>query len=132
MKNPCLQRVAPPRVTDDASGEEMAVQGAGSEPPSALTETPVSGATKEKVSPLRPRLSFEAITFSDGSTLAVDDDDIVVFVGPNNAGKSATLRELEAWIARSNSGIVVNRTTLRKVVSIDDLRKYLDENSQNG
>lgn len=47
----------------------------------------------------RPTLVFETITFSDGSTLTFEDDDIVVFVGPNNAGKSATLREMEA-IAR--------------------------------
>ena len=48
----------------------------------------------EKVEILRPRLSFETITFSDGTVLRLEDDDIVVFVGPNNAGKSAALREL--------------------------------------
>lgn len=43
---------------------------------------------------VRPTLSFETVTFSDGTTLSFEDDDIVVFVGPNNAGKSAALREL--------------------------------------
>lgn len=60
---------------------------------------------------LRPRLSFEEITFSDGKILALDDDDIVVFVGPNNAGKSAALRELEAWVARSNAGLVIKHAS---------------------
>lgn len=40
----------------------------------------------EKVDVLRPRLSFETITFTDGTVLSLEDDDIVVFVGPNNAG----------------------------------------------
>lgn len=40
-------------------------------------------------------LSFESITFSDNTSLALDADDVVVFVGPNNAGKSAALRELQ-------------------------------------
>ena len=43
----------------------------------------------------RPKLSFKTITFSDGTILELDNDDIVVFVGPNNAGKSAALRELK-------------------------------------
>jgi energy-coupling factor transporter ATP-binding protein EcfA2 len=79
---------------------------------------------------LRPRLSFESITFSDGTVLKFDDDDIVVFVGPNNAGKSAALRELEAWVARSNGGVVVHGATLRKTGSEQDLRAYLEANSQ--
>ena len=29
----------------------------------------------------RPKLCFETITFSDGTKLKLDDDDIVVFVG---------------------------------------------------
>ena len=44
---------------------------------------------EDEVVLLRPRLSFETITFSDGTSLTLDEDDIVVFVGPNNAGKSA-------------------------------------------
>ena len=55
----------------------------------------------EEVETVRPRLSFETVTFSDGTVLRLGEDDVVVFVGPNNAGKSATLRELEAWVARS-------------------------------
>jgi energy-coupling factor transporter ATP-binding protein EcfA2 len=80
--------------------------------------------------PLRPMLSFETITFSDGTTLALDEDDIVVFVGPNNAGKSATLRELETWVGHSNGGLVVTSVTMRKVGTVDDLRNFLELNAQ--
>lgn len=79
---------------------------------------------------LRPRLSFETITFSDGTVLNLEEDDIVVFVGPNNAGKSAALRELDAWVAWSRPGVVIKSATMRKVGTPDDLRAYLDANAQ--
>ena len=34
---------------------------------------------------VRPSPTFESITFSDGQTLSFEEDDIIVFVGPNNA-----------------------------------------------
>ncbi|MEA1619421.1 AAA family ATPase [Erythrobacter sp. T5W1-R] len=78
----------------------------------------------------RPRLAFEAITFSDGSTLSFEDDDIVVFVGPNNAGKSATLREMEAMVARTQPGVIVHSASLKKTGDSASLRAYLDLHSQ--
>ena len=77
-----------------------------------------------------PKLSFEAITFSDGTTLKLDEDDIVVFVGPNNAGKSAALHELEEWVKRSTPGLVVKNATMSKKGTQENLRAYLEENAQ--
>lgn len=79
---------------------------------------------------LKPKLSFETITFSDDTTLSFDEDDIVVFVGPNNAGKSATLRELEGWVAKSQAGVVVKSAALKKTGSAADLLAYLHINAQ--
>lgn len=87
---------------------------------------PVELATK----PQRPTLAFETITFSDGSTLTFEDDDIVVFVGPNNAGKSATLREMETLVGREDSGLIVRSAQLRQTGDSDSLRAYLDQYSQ--
>lgn len=89
------------------------------------------GLADEAESPLlKPKLSLQTITFSDGTTLSFDDDDIVVFVGPNNAGKSAALRELEAWIARSQEGVVVKSAELKKTGSAADLMAYLQRHAQ--
>lgn len=52
-----------------------------------IAESKGGGAIKDGAELLRPRLSFETVTFSDGFNLTLDEDDIVVFVGPNNAGK---------------------------------------------
>ena len=78
----------------------------------------------------RPRLTFKTITFSDGIILELDNDDIVVFVGPNNAGKSAALRELNEWVARSKPGLVIKNATITKEGTQEDLRTYLEANTQ--
>jgi energy-coupling factor transporter ATP-binding protein EcfA2 len=78
----------------------------------------------------RPTLSFEKITFSDDSTLALDEDDIVVFVGPNNAGKSAALRELDQWIGRETGGVVIKSASVTTVGNAHDLQSFLELNSQ--
>ena len=79
---------------------------------------------------LRPSLSFSSITFSDGTVLSLDEDDIIIFVGPNNAGKSAALRELEHWIAHSGAGFVVKSASTRKIGTAADFLKYLEKNAQ--
>ena len=78
----------------------------------------------------RPKLYFETITFSDDSTLELDEDDVLVFVGPNNAGKSAALRELEGWVAHSNAGDVVKKATMSKRGTQEDLRIFLEAKAQ--
>jgi len=93
-------------------------------------ENPKSETSDEKVTLLRPKLSFETITFSDGTTLTLDDDDIVVFVGPNNAGKSAALRELEEWVGSSHAGLVIKNATVRQIGTTNDLRQYLEAKAQ--
>ncbi len=78
---------------------------------------------------VRPALFFKEITFSDGTTLALDEGDIVVFVGPNNAGKSAALRELDAWLRTETGGLVVSSATTQRTGSAADLQAYLDQNA---
>ena len=85
---------------------------------------------KDEVELRRPKLFFETITFSDGTTLTLDEDDIVVFVGPNNAGKSAALRELERWVARSKSGLVIKNAKLTKKGTQVELQAYLEAKAQ--
>lgn len=78
----------------------------------------------------RPSLSFETITFSDGQTLSFEEDDIVVFVGPNNAGKSAALRELQHFMGRPDKQLVISSASLRKIGSSADLLQYLEKHAQ--
>ena len=48
-----------------------------------------------------PSVTFKSLTFSDGTTINLDRNDVVLLVGPNNAGKSVALRELDEYISGS-------------------------------
>lgn len=87
-----------------------------------------NGASDDEL--MRPSLSFETITFSDGQTLSFEEDDIVVFVGPNNAGKSAALRELQHFLGRPGGQLVIRDTSLRKIGDAPNLLRYLEKHAQ--
>lgn len=77
----------------------------------------------------KPRVLITEATFSDGSQLKFAPNEIVVFVGPNNAGKSATLQEMYSFLRnRSFSGKVVKSVQIDSVGSESDLKEWLDSN----
>lgn len=53
------------------------------------------------------RIWINEITFSDNSTLQFEKDDIIVLVGPNNAGKSASLKEAASLLKSKNNKVKV-------------------------
>ena len=73
----------------------------------------------------RPTVTFESITFSDGKTLALEENDVVVLVGPNNAGKSVALKELQGHLAGSGDPKVVKSVELRKTGTPEGFLKFL-------
>lgn len=75
-------------------------------------------------------LTFETLTFSDGTTLHLDESDIVVFVGPNNVGKSQALRELEHFVGQTEPQRVISNVTTRRTGTVDDLRSHLKQISR--
>jgi energy-coupling factor transporter ATP-binding protein EcfA2 len=79
---------------------------------------------------ITPTVSFESVTFSDAAKLVLDPTDIVVFVGPNNAGKSAALRELESHIGPSITQTVIKAVQLRRTGTVEQLRSFLDATSR--
>jgi len=65
---------------------------------------------------------YEQLVFSDGSILNLKECDIVVFVGPNNAGKSAALRDIETLASDSSYiGGVIKSATLTRRGSVEDV-----------
>ena len=61
-----------------------------------------------------PSVTFDSITFSDGTTIDLDPADVVVLVGPNNAGKSLALRELDDYLGGNSVTTVFNSLKLRR------------------
>ena len=77
-----------------------------------------------------PAVTFESITFSDGTRIDLQPTDVVVLVGPNNAGKSVALRQLEQHIEASSQQTVITGSTIRRVGSIDDVVTCLRNNTK--
>jgi ABC-type branched-subunit amino acid transport system ATPase component len=80
---------------------------------------------EERKEIVRPRITFDSITFSDGQTLKLADDEILVFVGPNNAGKSAALQQLEESISRTEPQTIIKATTQKFEGTIESFRTWL-------
>ena len=73
----------------------------------------------------RPTVTFKSITFSDGKNLALEENDVVVFVGPNNTGKSVALKELQGHLAGASDPKVVKSVELRKTGTPEGFLKFL-------
>ncbi len=77
------------------------------------------------------RIWLSEIQFSDNSKIAIDKNDIVVLVGPNNAGKSASLKEAGTLLrAKNNKGKVLKDITIEKDGSETELISFLDSFSK--
>jgi hypothetical protein len=75
---------------------------------------------------LEPRVWVKSIAFSDGTTIALAKDDVIVIVGPNNSGKSATLRGIrDKFALPSATNPVVKAINLVREGSKDELFDWL-------
>ena len=80
---------------------------------------------------IEPAIALESITFSDGTTIQLESTDVVVFVGPNNAGKSVALRELESHVSASpDESVVINSVQLRRTGTAEELLEYLKRHTR--
>ncbi len=98
-----------------------------------LENNPVSG--DSQVSELckghsHPSVTFENIIFSDGTAIHLEPDDVVVLVGPNNAGKSVALRELEAYFGTVGERIVTSSAQLRRNGTAEGFREFVTPHIQ--
>ncbi|MBI2736423.1 MAG: AAA family ATPase [Rhodospirillales bacterium] len=77
-----------------------------------------------------PTAYFTELTFSDGSTLPLEPNDIVVLVGPNNSGKSAALRELPMLLTGEKSlKRVLVSAKWERTGTTEELKNYLAQNA---
>ena len=74
-----------------------------------------------------PIVNFQSVTFSDGSTIELDDSDVVVFVGPNNAGKSLALTELEGHLDNMVGPMVVVTASVRRTGTKEEFARWLEK-----
>jgi ABC-type transport system involved in cytochrome c biogenesis ATPase subunit len=79
---------------------------------------------------MKVRIWISEIQFSDNTIVNFAKDDIVVFVGPNNAGKSASLKEATSLIKQKNGNTkVVKKITIEKEGNSTELFSFLESHS---
>lgn len=77
------------------------------------------------------RITIKTIKFSDGTAIDASGTQIVVLVGPNNAGKSSTLNEIFTGAGNSDEvGPVLRDVLMEKHGSLDDLNAWLATNAK--
>jgi hypothetical protein len=75
---------------------------------------------------IKPSMQFITVIFSDGTVINLESHDLVVLVGPNNAGKSAALRELEHILTKGKTTKVLCCAEIRKTGTYEDVRALLE------
>ena len=79
----------------------------------------------------KPTASISSITFSDGKIIDLEPNEKLMLVGPNNSGKSLTLREMVKSISGQKRdfqrNLVVKDLSLAKSCNSATLRGYLEE-----
>lgn len=88
---------------------------------------------------MKPRVWIKKITFNDATSFELQKDEIVLFVGPNNVGKSVSLKEINTLLnSRSKKSIIITDVEIEKEGEEKDLVDYIksvaivnDENPTN-
>jgi hypothetical protein len=73
----------------------------------------------------------ESLVMSDGSDVVVPADGVVVFVGPNNAGKSVSLRDIDLLLTRTapDEAKAVKVLNIAKTGTQEEFEEWLDRNT---
>lgn len=75
--------------------------------------------------PSSPRVAIISLTFSDDTKVSISPDDVVLVVGPNNAGKSAALRAIRDNLQGEAFSPVLQALEIQRTGSAETLRRWL-------
>jgi energy-coupling factor transporter ATP-binding protein EcfA2 len=77
------------------------------------------------VSPM-PRVAISSLTFSDGTDVPISPNDVVLVVGPNNAGKSAGLRAIRDKLQNAaHKSPVLQGLQIQRTGSLEEFSSWL-------
>lgn len=66
------------------------------------------------------------ITLNTGDSISLSPDSILVFVGPNNVGKSQAIRDIYSMVSKPSKGVVV-RSELIEKPNVDDVSAFMKQ-----
>jgi hypothetical protein len=73
-------------------------------------------------------LHLDEARFNDGTVLRLGPDSVILLVGPNNAGKSQALRDIEQALRSGVRGTVITETSFHKDGQVEDLDEWIQQN----
>ena len=81
---------------------------------------------------MKPAAFVSSIAFSGGQKVGLGRSEKVVLVGPNNSGKSLSLRELQAIAAQEEEArtMAITSIELEKTGSAEDMRGFLEKEAE--
>src|SRR5215213_9711270 len=92
-----------------------------------------SASGNSPTAPSRPRAWLTTVDFTDGTSISLASNEIIVIVGPNNAGKSVALREIdEKLIHLGGDGLVVRGIEIEAPGSDADFMRWADTVMKQG
>ena len=71
---------------------------------------------------------LSSLQFNDETTIPLGNNDIIVFVGPNNAGKSQSLKDIYKLCENENNDVTVIKHLEFTKPSQEDLVKSISKN----
>lgn len=75
-----------------------------------------------------PRVAITSLTFSDSTTVTVSANDVVLVVGPNNAGKSAALRAIRDKLQNAaHKSPALQNLEIQRTGSLDSFKGWLSD-----
>jgi len=79
---------------------------------------------------INPKLTVKKIKFNDDTEMCFNEDDIIIFVGANNVGKSRSLKDIKDDLLESQkSGVIIKEIEyLEKNFDKDKMTKYFEKN----
>ena len=80
----------------------------------------------------KPTVSISKLTFSGGQSFEFSPNEKVILVGPNNSGKSLSLREISELATRGTDAnrLVIKQIKFDKSGTVEDLRAFLVANAE--
>jgi hypothetical protein len=76
--------------------------------------------------PSSPRVAITSLSFSDGTTVPISSNDVVLVVGPNNAGKSAGLRAIRDKLQNAaHKSPVLQNLEIQRSGNLDVFKSWL-------
>lgn len=80
---------------------------------------------------MEPKIWIESIKFNDDTVVEFESNDIIVIVGPNNSGKSASLKEASGFLKSKNAkSKVIKSIQFSKQGSYAEVIKLIEQNSK--